>query len=287
MDFSAFSETAAKYRVLGVKVTQDGQSLFDWLAEPDIRRNMYSAAKSFTSAAVGFAVQEGLISLRKPLTAAFRGDIPAHPDEHLQSATVRDLLTMCLGQEKNFLTGDMRPRYADDNWVRMALARPFAYAPGTHFVYSNVGPYLAGVLVQRRAGCDLVDYLTPRLLQPLGIKKPMWETDPNGYTFGSSGLFLTLEELHRFGLFYLANGCIGGEQLLSAEWIAESTAPSDTEKYGYLFWRGPYSSYRADGKFGQLSIVLPEKHAVVSVTAECRQTDALRKAVFAEICSQL
>ena len=79
----------------------------------------------------------------------------------------------------------------------MSLAVPFKYRPGTHFVYNNVGPYLAGILVQRRSGCDLVSYLTPRLFSHLGIKRPTWETDPLGNSFGAGGLFLTLSELHK------------------------------------------------------------------------------------------
>ena len=43
--------------------------------------------------------------------------------------------------------------------------------------------------VQRRAGCDLVSYLTPRLFSHIGIKRPTWETDPLGNSFGAGGLF--------------------------------------------------------------------------------------------------
>ena len=93
-------------------------------------------------------------------------------DENLKEATVRNLLTMCLGQEKDSLMGEHRPFYEEDNWVKMSLAIPFKYKPGTHFVYNNVGPYLAGILVQRRSECDLVSYLTPRLFSKLGIKRP-------------------------------------------------------------------------------------------------------------------
>ena len=70
----------------------------------------------------------------------------------------------------------------------MSLAFPFVYEPGTKFVYNNVGPYLAGVLVERRAGCDLVSYLYPRLFKPLGIARPTWELDPYGHVFGAGGL---------------------------------------------------------------------------------------------------
>lgn len=282
-----FVSAAQPIGLLGVKVTKDGKDEAYWLFEEECRRNVYSASKSFTSCAVGFAVQEGLLSLDEKLTEAFYKDIPEDPDENLRLATVRDLLTMCLGQEEGSLMGGQRPNYAEDDWVKLALSIPFKYKPGTHFVYNNVGPYLAGILVQRRSGCDLVSYLTPRLFEHLGIKRPTWESDPLGRTFGAGGLFLTLSELHKFGLFYLNKGRIDDRQLLNEKWIEESAKPADASHYGYLFWRGECNSYRADGKYSQLSVILPDKDAVVTIVSECRQSDKMLKAVHELICARL
>lgn len=287
MDLTKFIETAKQINVLGIKVTQNDDLVAEWQSEGECRRNIYSATKSFTSCAVGFAVQEGLVSLEEKLTDTFPNDLPNEIDGNLAKATVRDLLTMCLGQEQGSLMGTQRPFYEEDDWVKKSLAIPFVYEPGTHFVYNNVGPYLAGILVQRRAGCDLVSYLTPRLFSHLGIKRPTWETDPLGHTFGAGGLFLTLTELHKFGLFYLHKGSWNGKQLLSGEWIGESTRQQCDAPYGYLFWRGEYNSFRADGKYSQLSMVLPDQNAVVSVVAECRKGDVLMRAIYDDVCSQL
>lgn len=285
MDISDFIGAAKTFHVLGIKVTKDGDLINEWYSEPECRRNIYSATKSFTSCAVGFAVQEGLLSLDEKLTDAFPEDLPDVIDDNLEMATVRDLLTMCLGQEQGSLMGEQRPLYQEDDWVKMSLAIPFQYKPGTHFVYNNVGPYLAGILVQRRSGCDLVSYLTPRLFKHLGIKRPTWETDPLGNSFGAGGLFLTLSELHKFGLFYLNKGKWNGKQILSEKWIEESTAASDTDNYGYLFWRGEYNSFRADGKYSQITMILPDKNAVVSLVAECRQGEKLMRALYDLVCA--
>ena len=137
MDISEFIEVAKNLNVLGIKITKDGELAAEWHSEPECRRNIYSATKSFTSCAVGFAVQEGLIDLNEKLTEAFSGDMPENIDDNLKSATVRDLLTMCLGQEKGNLMGEQRPLYKEDDWVKMSLAVPFKYRPGTHFVYNN------------------------------------------------------------------------------------------------------------------------------------------------------
>ena len=207
IDLTEFESRAVPLRALGVVVSQNGTQLARKLWDDTCRRNVYSASKSFTSMAVGIAQKEGLLSIDEKLTDAFKDDLPEIVSDNLKAATVRDLLTMCLGQEKSFLMGGERPYYEDRNWVRLALRQPFVYAPGEKFVYNNVGPYLAGILVQRRAGCDLVHYLMPRMFTPMGIQLPTWENDPNGQTFGAGGLFLTIDELH-LGTIPAAAMCI-------------------------------------------------------------------------------
>lgn len=94
MDISDFVKKAKEYNVLGIKISKDNELAAEWYSEPECRRNIYSATKSFTSCAVGFAVQEGLIDLNEKLTEAFSGDLPECIDENLKEATVRDLLTL-------------------------------------------------------------------------------------------------------------------------------------------------------------------------------------------------
>ena len=290
MDLHRMEERAEELRLLGLVVSQHGQTLYTKTWDIPCRRIVFSASKSFTSCAVGFAVQEGLLRLDERLVDLFPRELPAAPDANLCRATLRDALTMCLGQDKGFLMGAQRAELDADDWAQEALRIPFLHAPGTHFVYSNVGPYLAGLAVQKRAGCDLVSYLMPRLFEPLGIKRPTWETDPLGRTFGASGLMLTLYELHKLGLLYQQRGCWNGRQLLDPPWIDESgrkQVENGQEGYGYLFWRGPFNSYRADGMYGQYSIVLPDQSAVITTTAENRNQSALLTFLLDEIVPQL
>lgn len=287
MDLHPFEQEAAPLGVLGLKITQGGELLAHRLWDDECRRNIYSASKSFTALAVGFALQEGFLTLEEPLTAAFPEELPGEVNENLAAATVRDLLTMRLGQAQPHLMGAERPLYREENWAKLSFSFPFVSRPGERFVYSNVGPYLAGLLVQRRAGMSLVDYLTPRLFRPLGIPRPTWETDPLGNTFGAGGLFLTLSELHRFGLFCLQRGRWEGAQLLDPAWIDACSRPQDGPGYGYLFWMGDAGSYRADGKYSQLAIVLPGRDAAVTVVAECRRQEDLLALLSREIFPQL
>ena len=290
MELQGFENKARPIGVLGVKISLGGEVIAHKTWDEECRRNVYSASKSVTSCAVGFAVQEGLLSLEERLVDAFAQDLPETVSENLERATVRDLLTMCLGQARGELMGAQRPLYQERDWVKLALSFPFTDAPNTKFVYNNVGPYLAGMLVQRRSGCDLVSYLTPRLFEHLGITRPTWETDPLGHTFGAGGLFLTLSELHTFGQFYLQNGRWKGRQLLDAAWVKARTSKqvdNGAYGYGYLFWGGEQGTFRADGKYGQLSILCREKDAVITVVAECREGAALNRAIFDELYPQL
>ncbi|MDO4458793.1 MAG: serine hydrolase [Clostridia bacterium] len=282
MNLDKFIETATPLRALGVIVEENGYITGRHVWEAPCRRNIYSASKSFTSTAVGIAQREGLLSIDEKLTDAFKDDLPENVSPYLEKATVRDLLTMSLGQEKPFLMGTDRPYYEEKDWVKLTLAQEFGSYPGEKFLYNNAGPYLAGMLVQRRSGTDLVHYLMPRLFEPMGITLPTWETDPLGYTFGAGGLFLTLEELHRFTELYCNRGMWNGRQLVPAKWIEEATqkqVDNGSLGYGYLFWRGRNNSFRADGKYGQFGIVYPEKNACVTIVAESREADKLLKAV--------
>ncbi len=266
-----FDTKAKELRLLNLRVWKGGELKLAKDYDGEMRRNQYSASKSFTSVAVGIAQKEGLLSLDEKLVDAFKEDVPAEPGENLQKATVRDLLTMGLGQSKGFLMGEQRP-FLQEDWVKYSLSLPFEYAPGEKFVYNNVGPYLAGVLVQRRAGCDLVSYLTPRLFKPMGIQRPTWETDPQGFTFGAGGLFLCVSELLKFGRLLLQNGQWEGRSLVPSDYLAEAAKKqieNGEQGYGYLFWRGERDSYRADGKYGQYAIVFPEVDAVICTNAEC------------------
>ena len=278
MDLKEFDRSAQELRLLNLLVWKDGKEILRRDYDGEIRRNQYSASKSFTSAAVGIAQREGLLSLEEKLADVFAEEIPDEPDEFLQEARVRDLLTMALGQKSPALMGEQRPFLKERDWVKYSLAQPFIRKPGSEFQYNNVGPYLAGILVQRRAGCDLVSYLTPRLFEPLGIVRPTWEADPLGYTFGAGGLFLCVSELARFGQLLLQHGNWNGRQLPPEEYVSEATrkqADNGGEGYGYLFWRGARNSFRADGKYGQFAVVFPDDNAVIATNAECREQGKL------------
>jgi CubicO group peptidase (beta-lactamase class C family) len=283
---------AEELRILNIVILRKGKEIerFDW--DEEIRRNIYSAAKSFTSAAVGLALKEGLVSLEEKVCDAFSDDLPDNLSEELRALRVRDLLTMHVGQKEALLMGGRRHALKETDWVKYVLAQPFENMPGKVFLYSNTGPYLAGVLVQRRAGCNLADYMTPRLFRPLGIRRPTWESDPLGNTFGAGGLFLSVTELAKFVQLYLQEGLWNGKQILAREWVKESTKkqvedPKGRDGYGYLFWRGPYNSFFCSGKYEQYGIALPEKETVIALMAESHKESRVLDIVYRTVAARL
>jgi CubicO group peptidase (beta-lactamase class C family) len=296
-----FIEAVAKENLVleGVIVWQDGEEKARHHFIPEVRRNQFSVSKSFTATAVGFALEEGLFSLTDLVADHFAAELPKNPPENLLKLTVRDLLTMAPGQDKAHLMGDDRPALAKktDDFVSYALAQPFPYAPGTHFHYNNMGPYLAGILIQRFTGMNLVSYLMPRLFTPLGISAPHWEQDPKGYTFGAGGLEISVSELAKFTRLYLQKGEWEGKQILSKSWIAEATkkqiandheTPADNRLgYGYLFWRGQHDSYRAYVKYAKFGIVLQDKNAAIIINADESRSQMVLDAAWETIYPQL
>ncbi|MCR4589038.1 MAG: beta-lactamase family protein [Lachnospiraceae bacterium] len=290
IQLDAFKQQAEPLRALGIRVYQKGEEVGAFDFEVMGRRNIYSVSKSFCSSAVGIAIEEGVLKLDEKIVDLFPEHLPKEPNENLKSATLRDCLTMCLGLEDAFLMSADRSYHTEEDWIALSLARPFTYAPNTHFCYNNVGPYLIGLVIQQRTGENLMEYLYSRMLKPMGIFRTGWECDPQGRTFGGSGMFLNLDEIHKLGKLYLHEGQWEGKQLVPADWVKEASrkqVDNGQEGYGYFFWRGRENSFRADGMYGQYSIVLPDKEAVVSVIAESRQAGTLLNTIFDTVCNQL
>src|SRR5690606_10111118 len=85
------------------------------------------------------------------------------------------------------------------DWEREALALPIEHDPGTTFGYSSACTYLLGVALQRATGERMLDYLRPRLLEPLGMEGLRWDGSPSGYDNGGFGLWATTEDLACLG----------------------------------------------------------------------------------------
>lgn len=242
---------------------------------PEIPHMLFSLSKSFASTAVGLAVREGHLSVDDPVLGFFPGDAPAEVSANLAAMRVRHLLSMSTGHAED--TTRYLFEATDGNLTKAFLARPVDFTPGTHFVYNSGATYMLSAIVQKLVGQPLVEYLRPRLFDPLGIANPTWQSSAAGVNMGGWGLNITTEDIAAFGQLYLQKGFWQGEQLVPTAWVAEATtaqvsnAPSDNidwaQGYGYQFWRCRHNAYRGDGAFGQFCIVMPDQDAVLAITA--------------------
>lgn len=281
----------AKMDMHSVMVIKDGKVVAEqWQSEgkPEVPHILNSVSKTFTSAAVGIAIQEGKLKLTDKLVSFFPDMLPANPSENLKAVTVRDLLTMNCGQETEV---PREVRSGNASWIKAFLAHPFPYKPSTHYTYNSMGTYMLSAIVTKVTGEKVVDYLYPRLFKPLGIDKPKWDESPEGINTGGWGLYLKTEDLAKMGQLLLNKGVWNNQQIIPSWYVEEATSyqvpsvPSGTKPgeemqkgltlessdwvqgYGYQTWQCRHGGFRADGANGQYIIVLPEKNAVIATTA--------------------
>lgn len=289
---------AAKQKMLNIQsvmVIQHGKVRYEkWLnggeaAKPHV---LNSVSKTFTSAAVGLAIEEGLLSLDDRLVSFFSDELPVLPSENLKKVTIHNLLTMNCGH-------DSEPRRnGEDSWVKTFLSWPVEHEPGSYYCYNSMGTYILSAIVQKVTGQKVVDYLQTRLFDPLGIDAPHWDESPQGINCGGWGLYLKTEDLGKMGQLLLQKGKWKGKQVLPkwyvteaikaqvpcqpagirADRVAESGLTKENsdwvQGYGYQVWRCRHNAFRADGAGGQYIIVIPEKDAVVINTADLRDMQA-------------
>jgi CubicO group peptidase (beta-lactamase class C family) len=249
---------------------------------------LYSLSKSFTSTAVGLAISDGKLSLDDQVLKFFPEDAPAEPSANLKAMRVRDLLRMASGNQTEAQLRDAAAK--NQPWTRTFLAHPVPFKPGTHFLYNSPGTYMLSAIVQKVTGMTVLDYLGPRLFEPLGFKNPTWVASPQGISAGAYGLMARTEEIARLGQLYLQKGMWNGRQLVPRTWVEEATArqtsngsapTSDWDQgYGYQFWRCRHNAFRGDGAFGQYCIVIPELDAVVAITSGVRDMQSVMNLVW-------
>ncbi len=283
-----------------VMVMQGGGILASqWLngAAADQPHVMHSVSKSFTATAVGFAVAEGLFSLDDTVASFFPDKLPAEPGADLLAMTVRNLLTMSTGQLQ-------QPSREGDDWLGNFFAEPVVEAPGTNFRYSSMATFMLSAIVQKTSGEKITDYLQTRLFGPLGITGYRWDESPEGIPVGGWGLYIKTEDMLRFGQLFLQKGVWNGTQLLPDGWvelasswqIASGPAGNETfrdpdsdwtQGYGFQMWICRHGAYRADGARGQFIVVMPEKDAVVAMTADIGDMQAQLNLVWKHLLPQL
>ncbi|KNC20318.1 hydrolase [Arthrobacter sp. RIT-PI-e] len=253
---------ASDFTAHGVHVLL-GEDSAGFLWSADRRRDVHSVAKGVCVMAAGIAADEGLVSWDEPVRTYVPGVLLGRGVEEV---TLRHLLSMTSG------IGLAWSETMMTDWPDLAvefLSRP---SSGRVFQYSNASTYTAMRVLASVAG-DVVQYLVPRLFEPLGIAGVEWERCPRGYVVAGGGLSLRIEELARIGRLIRDGGRWQGRELVSGEhieamhsaWVAAGVNPG-YERYALAGWGGPGKAWRLHGAYGQLLIFRGD--AVVTMSAD-------------------
>ncbi len=261
------------YDVHGLMMIRHGKVIAEhWWAPyaPQYQHAMYSATKTFTSVAIGFAAQEGLLNIEDKVISFFPDLLPDTISPQLAGLSVKHLLTMSVGHVSTQYAG------SGESQIRSFLAAPFAHEPGTFFVYNITASHMLSRIITKVSGLSLYEYLKTHLFDPLGIEDVIWEMDNDGCNMGNGGSHMKTSDLAKMGLFLINKGKWNGQQLLDPAWIEEAAsrhiiqnpeltpeeignaADDASQGYGYQIWLGRHHSYRAIGAQNQLIMVIPE-----------------------------
>lgn len=255
---------------------------------------LYSLSKSFTSTAIGLLVADGRLDLHDRLVDLLAPWAPPEPSERVAAMTVGHALTMTTGHTVDpiFPMLGWAMEHRSDDWLTGFFQLEPGAAPGSVFTYNQLATYCLSRIVTERTGERVVDYLRPRLFEPLGIEGARWLTDGRGHDWGFSGLHVTTEDIARFGRMILGGGTVEGRQIVPNGWVADATraqVPNDRahraaddpeanpdwlQGYGYQYWMSR-RGFRGDGALGQFCLVWPDDDVLVVTTAAAADMQGL------------
>ena len=247
----------------------------------------WSMAKSVTNALAGLLVKDGKWNLDQ--VAA----IPEWQSDDRKKITINDLLQMQSGLRWNEDYGNRSDvtvmLYCENDFAKFTYNQPMAYPAGTHWYYSSGSVNVLNYLMRKTIGSD-ADYFRfsqNRLFNKIGMTNAVFEVDASGTQVGSSYVYATVRDYARFGLLYLNDGKLNGEQILPEGWVKYTTTPASDSKggYGALFWlnqakafpSAPTDMYSCNGHDGQQIFIIPSKELVVVVVGYSPKPDRVMK----------
>ncbi len=270
----------------GTVIIKDGYIVFETYMNgfsKDTRHQSYSMAKSFNSALMGIAIDKGYInSVEEYALGYFTGWNINNDTELKHRIKIKHLLTMTGGLEWNEddysdqQNNDVFRIYNSNDFVRYVLDKRMINEPGSRWYYSSGESILLAGIIRQATGKNLLNFAREHLFNKIGIMGVEWESDRSGNSIGGWGVNATVREFAKFGYLFLRNGKWEDEQIISENWIEESTSSSmpNVTHYGYQWWfPSGFSNYRnynipsntfiAVGLYTQRIYVVPEKNLVV------------------------
>ena len=243
--------------------------------------NLYSASKSFTSILTGIAIDKGALKLSDPVLPWFPEYAPvSNNSPSKQAVTVSNLLTMSSGLACNdqdpSSPGQDNNIYKQDDVLKYLWNLPMENAPGTTPSYCSGGVITLAALISKSTHTTYTDFAEQTILTPLEIYDYTWNFRNIDKTDRPDEIFLRPRDMGKFGLLILHKGLWGNQQIVSEQWINESTTKKVFLKgfdYGYLWWLRTITIkgqtmplISAEGNGGQFIFILPTLNMVMVST---------------------
>ena len=242
-----------------------------------------SATKSIGSILTGIAIDHRFITdENNRIYPYFQKHEPDEKwDDKIKNVSLKTLLTMTSGFDcdDHKIPGFEceRNMYKTNDWVEYALNLPMAYQPGEHWAYNSSSLILVSEIISETSKMSIPDFANKYLFEPLGITDFQWGFSPKGRAFIAGNAKMKPRDMAKIGYMFLNDGKWKGKQIISKEWIEESTRAHTTadtsEKYGYLWWSGKtvinnqyIEGYWAEGNGGQYIFVFPTLDLVAVFT---------------------
>ena len=264
----------------GLVILQDGKLRFERYGlgfDAAGRWTSFSVAKSFTSTLVGAAIQDGYIGSLEDKVSQY---IPDLRGSAYDAVTVRQLLTMSSGVKWNEDYEDpaadvakfnnATPDEGVDATVSYMRKLPRAHPPGEVWHYNTGETNLIGVLVSSATKQPLAQYLQTKIWHPAGMEaNATWLQSKTGHEIAGCCIQAATRDYARFGLFVLANGNVGGKQIVPDDWFASAIVKqkdidSPGRGYGFQWWTYDDGAVAAQGIFGQGIFIDPQRRLVIA-----------------------
>lgn len=244
--------------------------------------NVKSASKAIVAALVGIAIDKGILEGTDQKIAPLLADkLPADADPRIHDITLGNLLSMQAGLGRT--SGPNYGRWvASHDWVRAALARPFAGEPGGGMLYSTGNSHLLSAILTRETGRSTLALARDWLAPLEGFAIADWMRDPQGIYFGGNQMAMSPRSLLAFGELFRNGGRAGGTQVLSESWIAETWTPRTQsvfhdDLYGYGWFLTEMAGHPvryAWGYGGQMVYVVPDLGLTAVMTSGTERSSA-------------
>ena len=218
-------QTLDQYPINAEVIVRNGVIVDEYYKEGYDENSIFtlqSTSKSVTSAIFGIAMDKDYIdSVNTPISTYFP-EILNYGSEYKNQITVWNLLTHTTGLDVSD-TANWNEWLASSNWVNYVLERPAVSRPGTTFNYFTGNTHLLSAIIEKTTGKTTYEFGKENLFDKLDMDSVECSTDPQGISDGGNGFAMNIYDMAKLGQLYLNEGVWEGEQVISKQWIEDST----------------------------------------------------------------